>query len=185
MARTPRPDAPKPPRRRMRGFEPAAALLARDIRTGAESRGFAITRLLTNWAEIVGPDLAARTRPVKIGHGKGFGGTLTLLVTGADAPLIQMQAPQIREKVNACYGFNAVARISLTQTAATGFAEGQAQFAHAPRGAGVSGKPAAPSPTPACEAQARAIAARFVDPRLSRAMQGLALNILSRKGPTD
>ena len=107
-----------PTRRRMRGFEAAANLVANRVRTVGESRGFAVARLLTHWAEVVGPDIAAQTRPVKISHGKGFGATLTLLVQGARAPLITMQLDQIRERVNACYGFNAVARITLTQTAA-------------------------------------------------------------------
>jgi hypothetical protein len=31
--------------------------------------------------------------------------------------------------VNAAYGYNAISRVRLTQTAPTGFAEGQAQFA--------------------------------------------------------
>lgn len=170
------------PRRRMRGFEPAAALVARDIRKGAESRGFAITRLLTHWAEIVGPELAGRTRPVKVGHGKGFGATLTLLVRGAEAPLIQMQAEEIRARVNACYGFNAVARVALTQTAATGFAEGQASFGPAPKSAAAS---AALPPDPARLAEAEAVAGRFTDPALAAAMRKLALNILSRRDAKD
>lgn len=156
------------PRRRMRGFEPAAALVAPEIRKTAEARGFAVARLLTDWPEIVGPDAAAHTRPVKVSHGKGFGATLTLLTDGAHAPLVQMQLPRLRDKVNAVYGFNAIARIVLTQTAAQGFAEGQAQFRPAP--------PAAPPPpAPDAVAAADAVAARFDDPRLAESMRRLAL----------
>jgi hypothetical protein len=32
------------------------------------------------------------------------------------------------ERVNACYGYRAIARIQVTQTAPTGFAEGQVAF---------------------------------------------------------
>ncbi|WP_258869717.1 DUF721 domain-containing protein [Paracoccus thiocyanatus] len=173
-----------PPRRRMRGFEAAAQLVAPRIKAVGESRGFAAARLLTHWPEVVGPELAARTRPVKISHGKGFGATLTLLVPGAQAPMIAMQLDQIRERVNACYGFNAVARIVLTQTAPVGFAqgeggfaEGQAAFAGAPR------RPAAPDPQKL--AQAQDIAAGFDNPALSAAMRRLALNILSRRDAHD
>lgn len=177
------------PRRRMRGFEPAASLLARDIRKGAESRGFAVTRLLTHWAEIVGPDLARATRPVKVTHGKSFGATLTLLVRGAEAPLIQMQLDSIRDRVNACYGFNAVTRVAITQTAATGFAEGQAQFGPAPARAAIGGARApgaSPAPPdPRCLAEAEAIAARFADPALATAMRGLALNLMSRRDASN
>ena len=105
------------PGRRMRGFEAASGLLRDKIRSLGESRGFAVSRLLTHWAEVVGDEVAATARPVKIGYGKGgMGATLTLLTTGAVAPVLQMQLPAIREKVNACYGFNAISRIHITQT---------------------------------------------------------------------
>jgi len=170
-----RPDSK--PKRRMRGFEPAAQLVAARVKNVGESRGFAVARLLTHWAEVVGPEIAAHSRPVRISHGKGFGATLTLLVAGARAPLVQMQLEQIRDKVNACYGFNAVARIVLTQTAPTGFAEGQAEFTPAPRRAA--------TPDPARIAQAEGIAEGFDNPALSAAMRQLALNILSRRDIND
>ena len=165
------------PKRRMRGFEPAAQLVAGRVRNAGESRGFAVARLLTHWEEVAGPEIAAHARPVRISHGKGFGATLTLLVAGARAPLVQMQLERIRERVNACYGFNAVSRIALTQTAPTGFAEGQAEFTPAPRRA-------AP-PDPAKLAQAEGIASGFDNPALSAAMRLMALNILSRRDTND
>ncbi|MFC3570633.1 DUF721 domain-containing protein [Paracoccus sp. TOH] len=165
------------PRRRMRGFEAAAQLVAQRVKTVGEGRGFAVARLLTHWQEVVGAELAAHTRPVRISHGKGFGATLTLLVPGAHAPLVAMQVDQIRARVNACYGFNAVSRIVLTQTAPIGFAEGQAEFTAAPR------RSAAPDPQKL--AQAEDIASGFDNPALSAAMRRLALNILSRRDVND
>ena len=53
-------------RRRMRGFETAAQLLAQRVRVAGESRGFAVARLLTHWDEVVGPEIAAHARPVKV-----------------------------------------------------------------------------------------------------------------------
>ena len=89
-------------KRRGRGFEPAAGLLKDRIRAVGESRGFAVSRLLTHWAEVVGDEIAAMALPVKVGYGReGLGATLTLLTTGASAPLLQMQLPKIRDKVNA------------------------------------------------------------------------------------
>lgn len=172
--RAPTDDSPAPPRRRMRGFEAASALVAPQIRSGAESRGFAIARLLTNWAEIVGEDTAAHTRPVKIGHGGkgGLGATLTVLTDGAHAPLVQMALPAMRQRINAVYGFNAIARIAVTQTAPQGFAEGQAAFRPAPK--------AAPVPTPAARAEAEGLATRFTDPALAEAMRQLTLNRRTR-----
>lgn len=166
------PDAPPP--RRMRGFEAASTLVTPRLRQGAESRGFAIARLLTHWPEIVGADTAAHTRPVKVSHGREFGATLTILTTGAHAPLVQMQLPHIRERVNAVYGFNAIARVTVTQTAAHGFSEGQAQFRPAP-------PTAPPPPAPAELKAAEDIAACFTDAALAQAMQTLALNRAARR----
>lgn len=158
----------------MRGFEAAASLVSARLRTGAESRGFAVARLLTHWPEIVGAETAACTRPVRVAHGRSFGATLTILTDGAHAPLVQMQLPRIRDRVNAVYGFNAIARVAITQTAATGFAEGQAAFRHAP-----AVKPHPPSPGQL--AAADRVAARFADPALAQAMHALALNRASRR----
>lgn len=133
---SPRATDPTRPTRRMRGFERTSALLGTRIRKATETRGFSESRLLTHWAEIVGEEIAAVARPVSVGYGRGgFGATLTVLTTGAHAPMLQMQEPRLREKVNAVYGYNAISRIRITQTAPTGFAEGQVQFAPAKRDA--------------------------------------------------
>lgn len=162
------------PNRRRRGFQQAATLLADRVQKAAEGRGFAVARLLTHWPEIAGPQLAAMTRPVRISHSRGgFGATLTLLTTGPAAPLVEMQLPHLRERVNACYGYNAVQRITLTQTSASGFAEGQAIFLP------VAAKPAAPDP--ASRQAADQVASQFQDPVLAEAMAMLALNIATKR----
>lgn len=174
MARQPGP--PPEPDRRMRGFEPASGLLRDRIRSAGESRGFAVTRLLTHWPEIVGEDLATVTRPVKVGWAKeGFGATLTVLTTGPMAPMVEMRKTAIRDRVNACYGYNAIARIHLTQTAAQGFAEGQTPFAPAPAAS------APPPPDPAVTAKAAAVAQGVDDTGLRAALETLARNILTRQ----
>ncbi len=175
MAKSPPPHSPF---RRERGFEPASRLLAERIRTAGESRGFAVARLLTQWPEIAGEDLARITRPVKISYGReGFGATLTLLTTGAVAPMVEMRKDHLRERVNAVYGYSAIARIHLTQTAGTGFAEGQAQFAHAPKA------PAAPDP--AILTKATETAADIKDEGLRAALELLARNVLTRRNPKE
>lgn len=171
---TKKPLPPPDPNRRMRGFEAAAGFLRDPIRHAGESRGFAVARLLTHWPEVVGEDLAAMTRPVKIGYSRdGLGATLTVLVASAHAPMVQMQIPRIIEKVNAIYGYAAISRVALTQTAATGFSEGQAAFLAAP----------APARTDAPEivAAARETAAPITDPGLRTALEALARNILNRR----
>ncbi len=164
---------PPRPTRRMRGFEPASGLLREPIRAAGEKRGFAVTRLLTHWAEIVGEDVARIARPIKIGYSRdGFGATLTLLTTGSAAPMLDMQKPKIKERVNACYGYSAITRILITQTAPTGFAEGQVEFAAAP-------KPV-PLPDPAVLQKAVATAAIVQDATLRAALEALGQNILTR-----
>lgn len=125
---------PKYAPKRGRGFARAAKLVESRVRDAGASRGFAVTRLLTHWSEIAGQDIAAIARPVEVSYGRGgMGATLSLLTTGAQAPMLEMQKERLREKVNAAYGYAAIARIRITQTAPTGFAEGQADFTPAPR----------------------------------------------------
>jgi len=165
------------PERRQRGFEPAFGLMKEPVRAAGEARGFAVARLLTHWAEAVGEELARKTRPVKISYGRpgqGFGATLTLLVKASEAPMVQMALPQLKERVNAVYGYAAISHIHLTQTAPVGFAEGQAEFAPAP-------KPTR-APDPAVTAKARDVADGVTDPGLRQALEQLAQNILTRCG---
>ena len=49
----------QPPKRRRRGFEAAGTLVGTRIRKAGEQRGFALTRLLTQWPEIAGAEMAA------------------------------------------------------------------------------------------------------------------------------
>ena len=167
-------DHPKEQARRGRGFQAASSLLRDQIRSVGESRGFAVGRLLTHWAEVVGAEVAAIALPVKVGYGReGFGATLTLLTTGASAPLLQMQLPKIREKVNACYGYNAISRIVVTQTSPTGFAEGQVAFVPAP-------KPAPEPPSPEVVRMSGVLSGAVRDPALRAALEALGEKVLSR-----
>lgn len=159
--------------RRRKGFEQASALIAADVRAGGESRGFAVSRLLTHWPEVAGEDIARIARPVEISYGRGFGATLTLLTTGANAPMVEMAKDRLKERVNACYGYAAVQKIRVTQTAATGFAEGKVDFAHAP-------KVAAPKEPPETKPEARRLTGNIGDPSLKAALERLGTNILSR-----
>ncbi|PKQ13458.1 MAG: DUF721 domain-containing protein [Alphaproteobacteria bacterium HGW-Alphaproteobacteria-1] len=157
-----------------KGFKRTSALLQPSIRRASESRGFSQTRLLTHWPEIAGESIAAIARPVDISYGRhGMGATLTLLTTGAQAPMLEMQKESLREKINAVYGYNAIVRIRLTQTAPTGFDEGQADFTHRHEAA-----PAAPAP----ETLVRAgeLVAPVTDDSLRAALEKLAQNVLTR-----
>jgi hypothetical protein len=162
------------PRRGRRGFVQTSGLLSNRIRQGAEARGFAQTKLLTQWTEIVGPELAQMARPVKVTFGtKTLGGTLVILTKGAQAPMVQMQTPLMLDRVNAAYGYKAISKIRVTQTAATGFHEPKTSFEHAtPK--------TRPEPSPEkTKALAKAVSP-VQDEGLKAALEMLGKNILTR-----
>jgi hypothetical protein len=166
--------------RRARKFTQAGALLGERIKGVGAKRGFAETRLLTRWADICGPDLAKLARPVKVTYGrKGFGATLVLACIGARAPELQMQAERIRERVNACYGYNAISRVQIVQEDMAGFAEKQREF---------SGQQTTSETHPGTDPVLRAKAATEVDgvanSELRQALEALGTNILTRKAAT-
>lgn len=158
-----------------KGFARTSSLLQGQIRRASEQRGFAQSRVLTHWPEIAGDDVAAISRPVEISYARGgMGATLTLLTTGAQAPMLEMQKEQIRAKVNAVYGYNAIARVRITQTAATGFSEGRVSFEH-------RAKPAADTgPAPEMVAKARKSTDTVTDEGLRAALERLGTNVISR-----
>ena len=165
-----------PPRRTTtKGFKRTDSLLSQQIRKASETRGFAQSRLLTHWTEIVGEATAAISRPVEVSYGRkeGIGATLTLLTTGANAPMLEMQKEQLRARVNAVYGYNAIARVRITQTAATGFAEGQVAFDHKP-------KAEKAAPNPALQRKAAEAAQPVADEGLREALARLGENILNK-----
>ena len=161
-----------------RGFTRTSSLLQKRIRHASESRGFSESRLLTHWAEIAGADIAEIARPVTVSYGRhGLGASLTVLTTGAQAPMLEMQKEKLRERVNAVYGYNAISRIRITQTAPTGFAEGQVDFDHRQKNS------SPPAPDPAFRAKAEQLVAPVADSSLRNALEALGQNILSKPKP--
>lgn len=157
-----------------KGFKRTDSLLSGQIRSASERRGFAQTRLLTQWAEIAGADTAAIALPVEVSYSRGgMGATLTLLTTGPNAPMLEMQKEQLRAKVNSVYGYNAISRVRITQTAPQGFAEGQVAFA-----------PAQTTPPkqadPALQRKAAEAAQPVADEGLRAALERLGENVLMK-----
>lgn len=159
-----------------KGFARTGNLLEKRIKLVGESRGFAQTRLLTHWAEIAGAEIAAVARPVEVTYGhQNFGATLSLLTTGAQALMLEMQKDQLREKINSVYGYNAISKICITQTAPTGFSEGQISFAPA--------KVAASDRMvdPRIATTATEVASVVSDDSLRHALETLGKNVLSKE----
>lgn len=170
-----KPKVASQPKRGGKGFRHAAGFVARDIREAAESRGFAVSRMVTHWADIAGADIASIARPVEVSYARGgFGATLTLLTTGAQAPMLEMQKETLRERVNRCYGYNAIARIRITQTAPEGFADGRLAFETAPS------KRVPDQPSEKVKTLAAQSAAPVENTDLRRALTQLGENVLKR-----
>lgn len=96
------------------------AAITRDI---FRKRGFAQGHILAHWPEIVGMALAEYSSPEKLafprgpseGHRSSAGATLTVRVDGPVALEIRHLEPQIVERINGYYGYNAVSRLKLIQ----------------------------------------------------------------------
>ncbi len=103
--------------RRGRGPVALAATLSRITDTALRKKGFAQTAVITNWAEIVGPELADYTAPQKLAFPRGgrSDGTLHVRVAGALAIELQHLEPIVLERINTYFGYRAVARLALEQ----------------------------------------------------------------------
>ena len=162
------------PKSTTRGFSRAATLMQTRIRHASEERGFAVTRLLTHWTEVVGEATAQIATPVNVSYGKGgMGATLTLLTTGAQAPMLEMQKEQIREKVNVCYGYRAISRVRITQTAPTGFSDGRVAFTPAPK--------ANKTPSEAVQSTAKTLSDGIESDDLRAALAALGANVIHKQ----
>lgn len=108
-----------------KGFMRASSAAKGMIRPALTKRGFSEPRILVEWDAVVGERIAALCRPVKLGYAskQGMGGTLTVGALGASALEVQHLTPQIVERVNAHYGYRAIARIRLVQLGAEALEE--------------------------------------------------------------
>jgi hypothetical protein len=72
--------------------------------------------LQARWREIVGPEIARRTEPVKLTKGRaGAGSSLEIRVAGPAAAIIQHQAHEILARVNLFLGPEAVQKLRVVQ----------------------------------------------------------------------
>ena len=80
-------------------------------RAALRNRGFHQASILTDWTDVVGVEMAAKSCPEKISRD----GVLTLRVDGPIALEIQHREPQILERIATHFGYRAVSRISIRQ----------------------------------------------------------------------
>ena len=104
------------------GFKSTANFVDQLTKTSFEKRGFAQSKLIINWKEIVGFDLDKLSRPVKMTFPKnGLGATLTIEINGAYGPELELQKENIIEKVNRIYGYTAVIKVNFKASASMGY----------------------------------------------------------------
>ena len=79
--------------------------------------GFVQSSVVSRWSEIVGERYAGVSAPesIRFPHGKRSHGTLTLVVEGAHAPMMQHVAPVVIERVNRFFGYPAIERVQFRQ----------------------------------------------------------------------
>jgi hypothetical protein len=94
-----------------------AELMPEVGRTAFRRFGFVQSSVVTRWPEIVGTRHARVCSPesIRFPHGEKSDGILQLVVVPAHAPIIQHVIPEIMERVNRFFGYNAVARVKLRQ----------------------------------------------------------------------
>jgi hypothetical protein len=116
MAKTQRPktdaDAPR------RGHARSCGDLVGEVAGMTFKRfGFVQGAVVSRWAEIVGERYAKVSTPesIRFSAGRKAGGTLTLSVEGAHAPLMQHLGPLIIERVNRFFGYEAVNKVAFRQ----------------------------------------------------------------------
>ena len=105
------------PPRIARGPIGIAKLIGRITKPALGNRGLAGAELLSQWDNIVGPELAQLATPVSLKRERGTnpgGGTLLLRVaSGGAATVLQLKGPQIVERVNRFFGYPAVAKLQV------------------------------------------------------------------------
>jgi hypothetical protein len=98
---------------------PLADLVGGTLQSVFARQGFAAVDIVTHWEDIVGPELAGRTEPLRLVWPRrddpDSGGTLAVRVEGAYAIELQHLAPVVIERVNRYFGWRCVGRIAIRQ----------------------------------------------------------------------
>ena len=101
--------------------KPLSLLLSEVFSDAYARQGFAARELVTRWAEIAGPEIAAHSEPLKIQWPRPVEGqpqqpaTLVLRVEGPMALEIQHASDVILQRVNRFFGWSAIGRLALRQ----------------------------------------------------------------------
>jgi hypothetical protein len=120
----------QPPTKRASGYQPATAVggfLPKLTKKAFEKYGFSTTTLIMEWAAIAGSDIASATLPEKLKWPRAMGdqtkddatnhegAVLVLRVDPARALDISYRERQIIDRINAHFGYRAIAALRLVQ----------------------------------------------------------------------
>lgn len=173
---------PAPVRTPVFGPKSVGSFVPRLTRQAFEKYGFSAAALITDWETIVGPSLATYTAPERLKWPKGVssdaetgeatergrpGATLILGVDPGRALDVQYRGEQIIQRINAYFGYRAVAELRILQLPAGSFA-GSRSAPLAPT------RPAEPPP-----AHVAAIADEGLRDALARMAHGLTVRAAS------
>ncbi len=115
------------------GAKAVGSFVPRLTKKVMEKYGFSTAALLTDWTTIVGADLARHTRPNKLKWPRAVetygetpseqsgrpGATLHLMVDAARALDVQYKGRQIIDRINAYFGYRAIADLRIEQVPMT------------------------------------------------------------------
>ena len=100
----------------IRPAPPAGRALNRFVKDLDAKYGQGSGALTARWREVVGPEIARRTEPVKLVRGRNGGpSSLEIRVAGPAAAIIQHQAHEILARVNVFLGPDAVQKLRIVQ----------------------------------------------------------------------
>lgn len=170
----------RPPAAATRGFVSARAVgtyVPKLTHKAFEKYGFAAAALITDWAVIVGNEVAGYTAPERLKWPRGVeiggdveegaqgrpGATLIVRVEPARALDVQYKAQQLIERINAHFGYGAVAELRILQ-------------APLPKRTGRAGEAERLTPSPCATPELAGIA----DERLRLALANLKTGLMRR-----
>lgn len=110
------------------GVKKLNRLLPKEAKTAFKKFGFSQTRIISQWKDVVGKEMAAASQPRKMWFPRGAraGGTLDIMVDAGWALELQHLEPLMIERINSFFGYAAVAKITITQ-GPTGLAKPKAK----------------------------------------------------------
>ena len=100
---------------------PLSELMGATLSDSLKAQGFASSEIIARWADIVGPEIAAHSEPMKINwpctaeDESPKPATMVLRVEGPAALEIQHLSAVILERVNRFFGWQAIGRLALRQ----------------------------------------------------------------------